>query len=56
MMLADRLKKSVEEILQISTLELEMWAGYMMYEHNESKRTMQIQHQDLTHLGDVDNG
>ena len=40
MMLADRLKKSVEEILQISTLELEMWAGYMMYEHNESKRTM----------------
>jgi hypothetical protein len=41
MMLADRLKKSVEEILQISTLELEMWAGYMMYEHNESKRTMQ---------------
>ena len=41
MMLADRLKKSVEEILQLSTLELEMWAGYMMYEHNESKRTMQ---------------
>lgn len=40
MMLADRLKKSVEEILQISTLELQMWAGYMMYEHNESKRTM----------------
>ena len=41
MMLADRLKKSVEEILQLSTLELDMWAGYMMYEHNESKRTMQ---------------
>ena len=41
MMLADRLKKSVEEILQISTLELEMWAGYMMYEHNEIKKTMQ---------------
>ena len=40
MMLADRLHKSVEEILQLSTLELEMWAGYMMYEHNESKRTM----------------
>ncbi len=40
MMLADRLHKSVEEILQISTLELQMWAGYMMYEHNESKRTM----------------
>jgi len=40
MMLADRLKKSVEEILQMSTLELEMWAGYMLYEHEESKRTM----------------
>jgi len=40
MMLADRLKKSVEEILQISTLELQLWAGYMLYESNESKRTM----------------
>jgi len=40
MMLADRLHKSVEEILQISTLELEMWSGYMLYEHKESKRTM----------------
>ena len=39
MMLADRLKKSVEEIIQMSTLELKMWAGYMMYEHDESKKT-----------------
>ena len=40
MVLADRLHKSVEEILQMSTLELDMWAGYMLYEHNESKKTM----------------
>lgn len=39
-MLADRLKKSVEEILQLSTLELTLWAGYMLYEHNEGKKTM----------------
>jgi len=39
-MLADRLKKSVEEILQLTTLELTMWAGYMLYEHNDSKKTM----------------
>lgn len=37
MMLADRLKKSVEEIIQMSTLELKLWAGFMMYEHDESK-------------------
>ena len=40
MILADRLKKSVEEILQMSTLELELWAGYFLFEHNESKTTM----------------
>ena len=40
MVLADRLHKSVEEILQMSTLELDMWAGYMLYEHKESKKTM----------------
>lgn len=37
MMLADRLKKSIEEIIQMSTLELKMWAGYMMYESNATK-------------------
>ena len=40
MILADRLKKSVEEILQMTTLEFEMWAGYLLYEHNEGKKTM----------------
>ena len=40
MMLADRLKRSVEEILQMTTLEIELWAGYMLYEHNQGKKTM----------------
>jgi len=45
MTLADRLKKSVEEVLQLTTLELELWAGYLMFEHQESKRTMNKQKQ-----------
>lgn len=40
MMLADRLKKSVEEILQMSTLEHELWLGYMLFEDRENKKTM----------------
>jgi len=47
MMLADRLKKSVEEILQMTTLEQEMWAGYLLYEHKENNRTMKRQQQQL---------
>jgi|TARA_R110000744_G_scaffold76798_1_gene152007 hypothetical protein len=40
MTLADRLKKSVEEILQMTTLEKDLWAGYYLFEHNEGKKTM----------------
>ena len=40
MTLADRLKMSVEKVLQMSTLEIELWAGYFLYEHNESKKTL----------------
>jgi len=40
MMLADRLKKSVEEVLQMSTLEHELWLGYLLYEDKENKKTM----------------
>ena len=39
-MLADRLKKSVEEVLQMSTLEHELWLGYLLYEDKENKKTM----------------
>ena len=49
MMLADRLKKSVEEILQMTTLEIELWAGYMLYEHNVSKKTMGKQQITMPH-------
>jgi len=40
MMLADRLKKSVEEILQMTTLEKQLWAGFYLFEHKQSKKTM----------------
>lgn len=40
MLLADRLKMSVEQVLQMSTLEIDLWAGYLLHEHNESKKTM----------------
>mgnify|MGYP003637338008 CR=1 FL=1 len=40
MILADRLKKSVDEILQMTTLELQLWAGYFLFEHNDGKKTM----------------
>jgi len=39
-MLADRLKKSVSEILEMSTLEFELWSGYFMYEDKENRKTM----------------
>ena len=45
MMLADRLKKSVEEILQMTTLERDLWAGYYLFEHKENKKTMNRQKQ-----------
>jgi hypothetical protein len=35
MMLADRLKMTVEQILQMTTLELDLWAGYLKYEHDK---------------------
>ena len=45
MMLADRLKKSVAEILQMSTLEYELWLGYYLIENKEMKKTMNKQKQ-----------
>lgn len=41
MILADRLKKSVEEVLQMTTLEFELWLGYFLFEDKENKKTMQ---------------
>tara|TARA_Y100000114_G_scaffold109544_1_gene103044 strand:- start:298 stop:453 length:156 start_codon:yes stop_codon:yes gene_type:complete len=47
MMLADRLKKSVSEVLQMTTLEFEMWAGYILFEDRETRKTMQKQKQQM---------
>ena len=47
MMLADRLKKSVEEILQMTTLERDLWAGYYLFKHKENKKTMNKQKQQM---------
>jgi hypothetical protein len=43
MMLADRLKKSINEVIMMTTLEIEMWAGYITYENQEHKKTMNAQ-------------
>jgi hypothetical protein len=43
MMLALRLRKTVEEILQMSTLERDLWAGYFLYEYKEDKKKMNKQ-------------
>jgi len=43
MLLADRLKKSIEEILQLTTLELNLWAGYILLEASERNKTMNQQ-------------
>ena len=42
-MLADRLKKSIEEIMMMSMLEIQMWAGYILNENQEHKKTMNAQ-------------
>ena len=47
MMLADRLKKSVEEILQMTPLGRDLWAGYYLFEHKENKKTMNKQKQQM---------
>jgi hypothetical protein len=40
MLLATRLHKSLEEIQQLSVLELKLWAGLMAFEQEESQKTM----------------
>jgi len=43
MTLANRLHKSVKEIMEMTTLELSLWAGYMEAENKERMKTMQAQ-------------
>tara|TARA_R100001463_G_scaffold76347_6_gene130438 strand:- start:1716 stop:1862 length:147 start_codon:yes stop_codon:yes gene_type:complete len=40
MMLADRLKKSLEEVMQLSVLEIDLWIGYLRLEQQASNRQM----------------
>jgi hypothetical protein len=40
MMVADRLKKSISEVMEFSTLELSMWSAYYKLEQDQSERTM----------------
>jgi len=43
MLVADRLKKSVAEIMELSTLELSMWSAYIKMEQDQMERTMKQQ-------------
>jgi hypothetical protein len=40
MMLADRLKKSLEEVTQLSVLEIDLWLGYIAIEHEATNKQM----------------
>jgi hypothetical protein len=40
MMLADRLHKSIKEVMEMTALEIQMWAGYITYENQEKQKTM----------------
>lgn len=38
--MADRLKMSLAEVMELTTLELQYWYQYMLLEQEESKATM----------------
>tara|TARA_R100000773_G_C4202543_1_gene104520 strand:- start:591 stop:734 length:144 start_codon:yes stop_codon:yes gene_type:complete len=38
--LADRLKKSLKEVMEFTTVELELWAGYFQLEADANKKHM----------------
>tara|TARA_X000001388_G_scaffold1838_1_gene1630 strand:- start:3102 stop:3254 length:153 start_codon:yes stop_codon:yes gene_type:complete len=42
-MLADRLKKSLEEVMQLSVLELDLWLGYMSLETQETNKKIRTE-------------
>ena len=39
-MLADRLNKSLEEIMQLSVLEIDLWIGYLRLEQQAANKQM----------------
>ena len=38
--MADRLKKSLTEVMELTTLELQYWFQYLLLEQEEAKATM----------------
>jgi hypothetical protein len=40
MMLADRLKKSVKEIMELSVLEMDLWMAWVKIEQDANKKQM----------------
>ena len=40
MVLADRLKKGLKEVMEFTTVELELWAGYLQLEADANKKHM----------------
>lgn len=40
MMLADRLKRPVQEIMELSVLELDLWAAWLKKESDATNRQM----------------
>jgi len=42
-MLADRLKKSVSEVMELTTLELDMWVAYLKLEAEAANKQMRQQ-------------
>lgn len=39
-MLADRLKMTLEQVCQLSVLEIHLWAGYFDWENQQARKTM----------------
>ncbi len=39
-MLADRLKKSVSEVMELTTLEIDMWVAYLKIEAEAANKQM----------------
>jgi len=39
-MLADRLKMPIEKVMQLSTLEIDLWLAYLKYETKQANKQM----------------
>lgn len=39
--IAETIGKSIEEVMQLSVLEIQIWSAYFTMKHNEAKRSME---------------